>query len=644
MMHRGDCWTQGEAGSLSYSPLEENPSLPRLRPSPAVTGADGDCPTILPHGPRLEAPKQADLALFPPIGRGGVIPVLTLLLGQRSAQGTERRNNQHLHPQPSKPTSTSSDDPGKQITATALRGRNAGHRPSPPQIIETAAKRDTPAGRQTSHSPPTQPVPGRTRRWRGHADSKHTPRADINHQKHNSGKLNKPRQQPKETKSNTWKDYALMPAHSNPETAEDYEVFVKVSKLFQTQWYLCHKLCGTRADVQVLKLGDLLEVPRTLFIHFGIYLGDNQVAHLIPDILPAISNDKSQYQKVVTNTRLILGVIAKVASVRVDALQDFAYGGSIIVNQMDQSMRNKPLSNEEVAQRAEQLMGDTSYSLLWDNCEHFVTYCRYGIPVSIQTEKFSGAEIFSVKTVVLKERTILLQVVQGKEEVYLGSRVAYFQSYPCVCGNKKGIAQSFFRLKDLNNLYSICHCCNLKRGDLFEVPRTLFIHYGIYLGNNKVAHLMPDILPALSDNACLIGKVVTNKRLILGVLAKVASVRVDTVQDFAYGGRIIVNHMDNSYNTKPYSNEDVALRAEKLVGATSYSLLWDNCEHFVTYCRYGIPMSFQTEKISALLNSSAKDYVGSCLACPSGSEKRLTLGSLTVCLIQINADSQKLVA
>ncbi|CAH2301210.1 Lecithin retinol acyltransferase [Pelobates cultripes] len=146
-----------------------------------------------------------------------------------------------------------------------------------------------------------------------------------------------------------------------------------------------------------------------------------------------------------------------------------------------------------------------------------------------------------------------------------------------------------------------------KRGDLLEVPRTLFIHYGIYLGNNKVAHLMPDILPALSDNACLTEKVVTNKRLILGVLAKVASVRVDTVQDFAYGGRIIVNHMDNSYNTKPYSNEDVALRAEKLVGATSYSLLWDNCEHFVTYCRYGIPMSFQTEKFCKTVKRIIQD-------------------------------------
>ncbi|XP_040274504.1 lecithin retinol acyltransferase-like isoform X1 [Bufo bufo] len=147
----------------------------------------------------------------------------------------------------------------------------------------------------------------------------------------------------------------------------------------------------------------------------------------------------------------------------------------------------------------------------------------------------------------------------------------------------------------------------LKRGDLLEVPRTLFVHFGIYLGNNKVAHLMPDILPAISDDECLIGKVVTNKRLILGVLAKVASIRVDTVQDFAYGGSIMVNHMDKSFKTKPFSNEEVAQRAEKLVGATSYSLLWDNCEHFVTYCRFGFPMSFQTDKFCEIVKKIIRD-------------------------------------
>ncbi|KAJ1216315.1 hypothetical protein NDU88_003918 [Pleurodeles waltl] len=113
-----------------------------------------------------------------------------------------------------------------------------------------------------------------------------------------------------------------------------------------------------------------------LFVHFGIYLGDNRVAHLMPDILPAISRDKSRIQTVVTNKRLIMGVLAKVASIRVDTVENFSHGASIVINDMVRKLTVKPLSNEEMATRAEKLVGSIAYSLLWKNCEHFVTYCR----------------------------------------------------------------------------------------------------------------------------------------------------------------------------------------------------------------------------------------------------------------------------
>ncbi|XP_068134993.1 lecithin retinol acyltransferase-like isoform X2 [Hyperolius riggenbachi] len=166
---------------------------------------------------------------------------------------------------------------------------------------------------------------------------------------------------------------------------------------------------GNRYETFIFTRGDLLEVPRTLFVHFGIYLGDNRVAHLIPDILPALSRNKSYIEKMVTNKRLIAGVLAKVASVRVDSVQDFAYGGDIIINHMDHNISNKPLSAEEVAQRAEKLVGNTSYSLLWDNCEHFVTFCRYGTPVSFQTEKFCE----TIKKIIRDQRSVLISAALG---------------------------------------------------------------------------------------------------------------------------------------------------------------------------------------------------------------------------------------
>ena len=138
-------------------------------------------------------------------------------------------------------------------------------------------------------------------------------------------------------------------------------------------------------DLDLYKPGDLLEVPRTLFTHFGIYLGDNRVAHLIPDILPVLTKDKAKIGKMVTNNRLILGVITKQASVRVDNVVDFAYGSEILINHMDSVCKQPALDGDEVARRAEKLLGSVTYSLLWYNCEHYVMYCRYGMAISYQT-------------------------------------------------------------------------------------------------------------------------------------------------------------------------------------------------------------------------------------------------------------------
>ncbi|KAI3352498.1 hypothetical protein L3Q82_005451 [Scortum barcoo] len=152
-----------------------------------------------------------------------------------------------------------------------------------------------------------------------------------------------------------------------------------------------------------------------------------------------------------------------------------------------------------------------------------------------------------------------------------------------------------------------CPAPPLRRGDLLEVPRTLFTHYGIYIGDNKVAHLIPDILPALTDDRRLIGSVITNLRLILGCMYRCATVRVDTLEDFAYGSGILVNRMDQAMKSRAFPGEDVAKRAERLIGAIPYSLLWNNCEHFVTYCRYGSAASRQTEKFCECLKSIIRD-------------------------------------
>uniref|UniRef100_A0A3P9MQT0 Lecithin retinol acyltransferase b, tandem duplicate 2 n=1 Tax=Oryzias latipes TaxID=8090 RepID=A0A3P9MQT0_ORYLA len=155
--------------------------------------------------------------------------------------------------------------------------------------------------------------------------------------------------------------------------------------------------------------GDLLEVPRTLFTHFGIYLGGGRVAHFIPDIMPVVSGDHFQIKQMVTNTRLILGVLAKCGSVRVDSVEDFAYGAEILVNPMDKMCSRAALPGEEVAQRAEKLQGEVPYSLLWYNCEHYVMYCRYGTVMSFQTFQFCK----TLRSLLLNRRVAKATAVLG---------------------------------------------------------------------------------------------------------------------------------------------------------------------------------------------------------------------------------------
>ncbi|MCJ8750127.1 hypothetical protein PDJAM_G00258950 [Pangasius djambal] len=147
---------------------------------------------------------------------------------------------------------------------------------------------------------------------------------------------------------------------------------------------------------------------------------------------------------------------------------------------------------------------------------------------------------------------------------------------------------------------------SLCRGDVLEVPRTLFVHFGIYLGDDRVAHLVPDILPALTGERALTA--VTNARLVLGCMCRSASVRVDSVADFAYGAPVRVNAMDRRISdARAKEGEEVARRAERCVGHVTYSLLWNNCEHFVTSCRYGTPVSLQTDQFCSGVKAVVRD-------------------------------------
>nr|XP_034300122.1 phospholipase A and acyltransferase 3-like [Crassostrea gigas] len=55
-----------------------------------------------------------------------------------------------------------------------------------------------------------------------------------------------------------------------------------------------------------------------------------------------------------------------------------------INNKLD--TKHRPRSAQEIVQDAVSKIGNTKYNMFWKNCEHFATYCRYGVNSSQQVK------------------------------------------------------------------------------------------------------------------------------------------------------------------------------------------------------------------------------------------------------------------
>ena len=124
--------------------------------------------------------------------------------------------------------------------------------------------------------------------------------------------------------------------------------------------------------VRELKPGDILRVDTGRYYHFGIYIGDETVIHFAgPD--PHTLTD------------------ASMAAVRKDSLQHFAMGKSLEVRDysLAEKLRKKP--PKKVIEAAESQLGQGGYDIIYNNCEHFVNKCAFGIAWSTQIEEMRSA-------------------------------------------------------------------------------------------------------------------------------------------------------------------------------------------------------------------------------------------------------------
>lgn len=109
--------------------------------------------------------------------------------------------------------------------------------------------------------------------------------------------------------------------------------------------------------------GDHLIVDRGLYRHHGVDLGNGTVVHFAGP-----GTDKT------------------LASIRVDAMQDFARGATVWVRVYGQR-----LDPDETVCRAQSMVGSTGYDLVSSNCEHLASWCVTGVAESRQVERVSAA-------------------------------------------------------------------------------------------------------------------------------------------------------------------------------------------------------------------------------------------------------------
>jgi len=115
----------------------------------------------------------------------------------------------------------------------------------------------------------------------------------------------------------------------------------------------------------------------------------------------------------------------------------------------------------------------------------------------------------------------------------------------------------------------------VKKGDVISASRFLYRHYGIYTGNGRVIHYS-SVGGDFGNDAC---------------------VRETSLKQFARGGTCrVVDFTANINRTKTYSREDTVRRARSRIGDKRYNVIFNNCEHFVYWCKTGKNKSTQVAK------------------------------------------------
>lgn len=163
-------------------------------------------------------------------------------------------------------------------------------------------------------------------------------------------------------------------------------------------------------ELNTLKKGDLVQFKRRLYSHWAVYAGDGLVIHMTGDSNESLNASVSNSGCIFT----ICGQTFEKAYVKIDDFWKVADGSKVYKNNCNDG-KQYPDAADVIIKRALAKLGEIKYNILWSNCEHFATHCRYGVPTSKQANFVIGTAIIGAGTIAVGGIFLALQRFVPKE-------------------------------------------------------------------------------------------------------------------------------------------------------------------------------------------------------------------------------------
>ncbi|CAG2226069.1 PLA2G16 [Mytilus edulis] len=141
---------------------------------------------------------------------------------------------------------------------------------------------------------------------------------------------------------------------------------------------------------------------------------------------------------------------------------------------------------------------------------------------------------------------------------------------------------------------------SLEEGDLISIKENILFshnHWAVYADYGKFPHVTP--IPKLENasknqfhNKRRHGSTFIWKN---DVSSEFAFVKLENFWKVVGNSKAKKNNKKDNKRT-PFRGEDIVERALSRIGPNTYNVLWNNCEHFASWCRYDKKRSAQVDK------------------------------------------------